>query len=506
MRSPVKVSGYPERSAQLRWQALAEAALVFLGTLWYFRWKLLQWNGSIDFDGHYHFKVAQWIAKTGFWFDIPWLPFTVLGEQGPDYVWFWHLTLIPFTWFADPAEGLVWATAFNGAATAGVLALVMRMLGVPGAPMFAVLAISASVLMPYRLMMLRGQNIAIVFTVLSVWAMARGRHKTLAVLAFLFMQSYHAAVILGPIAAMACALQSARERRLVLAPLLAVAAGELLALVLSPWFPRHIEYLIFHLLYKQVVHGEYLSSLVGSEWYPPGWRNILQYSWPTHLMLGAALAFMALRVFRQPGIRPAPETLLAIGVAFLALGLQFSSVRYVEYYVPFAVLGAGLVARDHWPAATAAWWRRAALAAWMLVAARVGFAAVDQVTVVPSDYLAKIGERLNALGRPGEIVFNSAWTEFTVLLWHADRLRYVAGLDGHYLAYRDPGRFALWIGLASGTVADPVDVLVKAFGARFVVVSPPHRKLAQQLAASDRAILQIESQQGWLFEIPPGGK
>src|SRR5687768_18221795 len=40
---------------------------------------------SPDFDGHYHLRVAYWIGHHGLWSDIPWLPFTVLGERGPDH-------------------------------------------------------------------------------------------------------------------------------------------------------------------------------------------------------------------------------------------------------------------------------------------------------------------------------------------------------------------------------------------------------------------------------------
>jgi len=487
-------------------RAIAEAAVVFLVTLVFFRWTILQWNGFLDFDGHYHHMIAQWmVAQRAFWLDIPWLPFTVLGERGPDQHWLWHLLLVPFGYFSDQDQGLIWAAACNGAATAAILAFVMRMLGIPAAPVFAVLAITTAAVMPYRLMMLRAQNIAIIFMVLSVWAIARRRHGTLGLLAFLFMQSYHGAIVLVPIAAIGCVLGSVAERRLVLTPLIAVAAGELLALLLNPWYPANFEYLFFHVLFKEsgTTSGAYLSSLVGTEWYPPGWRKVLLSAWPAHLTLAAALAALAWRMRGSKDVRPGPDTLLAVGVAALSLMLYLGSSRFAEYYVPFACLAAGLAVRDAWTPVRRERLRAAVLGAWALVAASFGLSSAISVPVMPADYLASIGTRLAGISRPGEVIFNSGWADFPALLWRADRLRYVNGLDGHYLAYRDPARFAVWISLGAGMVEDPAYAIEAVFGARFAVVFNRHPALAGQLRASERAILLLESRDGWLFEIRP---
>lgn len=481
-----------------RRQALLEAAIVFAVALVFFRWQLGQWSGVPDFDGHYHLRVAYWIAHHGLWSDIPWLPFTVLGERGPDHHWLWHLMLVPFTWIDDPSQALLWAGAFNAAITVAVIALVMRVLGVPAAPLFAVLAVAASTAMPFRLAMLRAQNIAVIFMMLSVWAMARGRYKTLGALAFLFLESYHAAVIMGPLALIGSVARSFEARRVVLTPVIAVAAGLTLALLVSPWFPRNIEYLMFHLFFKTAnpVYGEHLSSLIGTEWYPPGWRRLALHSWPAHLMLGFALAALAWR-----RVRPPVDTIIGVGGALLSLALYYSAIRFAEYYVPFAALSAGLVARD---ALASRGYRRlhaALLVVWTAIAAGVGLNALHRPSLMPPDHLAGIGARLNELGKPGDVVLNTNWADFMPLVWWADAFRYVNGLDGHYLAYGNETRFALWLGTGLGVIDDPVTAIERAFGARFVVVSRQHAKLAEQLQQSPRALLHLAAPEGWLFEL-----
>ena len=476
-------------------RASIEAAVVFAVALALFRWQIARWGGLPDFDGHYHLRVVQWIAHQGLWADIPWLPFTVLGDKGPDHHWLWHLALLPLGWLGD-AEALAWGAALNGAATVAVISLVMRLLGVPAAPLFAVLAVTADAIMPMRILMLRTQNIAVIYMMLAVWAMARGRIKTLAVLAFLFLESYHAAVIIAPMALIGCAALSLAERRVIVAPAIAVAGGLTLALIVSPWFPRNIEYLMFHLFFKtpNSLLGGHVSSLIGTEWYPPGWWRLATQAWPAHAMLAAACATLALRRWRA-------DTLIAIGVALLCLALYWKASRFAEYYVPFAALAAGLAARDAAPAAGYARRHAAALAISAAIAASVGIRGLQETPLMAPDKLAQIGKRLNELGRPGDVVFNSSWSDFMALVWWADGFRYVNGLDGHYLAYRDPARFAVWLGTGAGALDDPATVIGDAFDARFVVVARQHEPLAAQLMRAPQAALQLESRDGWLFEL-----
>ncbi len=487
-------------------QAFLEAAVMFAVGVVAFRWFIGQWQGTPDFDGHFHLRVVQWMAHSGLWIDIPWLPFTVLGDHGPDHQWLWHLMLVPFGWIDDPNRALLWANAVNAAAALAAIALVMRLLGVPAAPLFALLAVSAGMLMPYRLMMLRAQNVAVIYIMLAIWAMARGRNKTLGAIAFLFLESYHAAVILGPLALFGAGARSIAERRLVTAPLVAVAAGMTLALMISPWYPRNIEYLMFHLLFKggnNPTYGGQLSALVPREWYPVPLGPLLAQAWPSHLALLAAATALAWKRWRDPAFRLPADTMISGATALLSLVMYAAAVRFAEYYIPLAALTAGLAARDTAPAGGYSRRYAALLAGWLLVAASPSFFYLRDVPLAPKDDFAGIGARLNELGNPGDVVFNSEWSDFMPLVWWADRFRYVNGLDGHYLAYRDPARFAVWAAAGPGRLEDPATTLQLVFHARFAVVSSHHRELAEQLMRSSRAVLRQTSPEGWLFELRP---
>jgi hypothetical protein len=445
--------------------------------------------------------VVQWIAQQGLWADIRWLPFTVLGERGPDHHWLWHVALLPFTLFPDPGQALAWGAAANAAAAAAAIAFVLRLLGVPAAPLFALLAFCAGEAMPYRMMMLRAQNVALVFMFLAFWAMARQRWILLGVLSFLFLESYHAAVILLPMAFIASAIQSIHQKSFNVRALIAVGAGLTAALLVSPWFPENIGYLMFHTLYKAASpqDGAALTSLVGSEWYPASPLQFALENWPAHAALLAGAVALAWR--RR---WPAPETWIAAGIAVLSAGMTLHAVRFAEYYIPFAVLAAALAARDAFAGPSTG--LRVAVAAFLAAALPTGLAGAMPARVMTPDHLEQVSAKLNEVAQGGDTVFNSSWPDFMALVWWADRFRYINGLDGHYLAYQDPARFAIWLALSGGGVEDPAAVIRLVFGARYAVIARQHGVLAAQLDASAGARLLRESPEAWLFEILPAAE
>jgi hypothetical protein len=99
------------------------------------------------------------------------------------------------------------------------------------------------------------------------------------------------------------------------------------------------------------------------------------------------------------------------------------------------------------------------------------------------------------------MVFNSLWSDFMALVWWAPAFRYINGLDGHYLAYGNPARSAIWLALLDGVADDPATVMISAFGARFAVIARRHGKLAEQLMGNPRAVLLLTAPEGWLFEL-----
>lgn len=498
-------------SADASWRAraLIQTAVVFIVAAVAMGSVVLPAGHLVTIDGYYHFKIAQWIGSSGPWVDIRWLPLTVLGDEGPDHHWLWHVLLVPFTWFPDPFTGLKWATVITAAAVPACICWCLHTMRVPWPALFALLSWAGAVIMPGRLLMLRAQNVAIVGVIAALWCLTKGRYRLLALVSFAMMQAYHGAVLLVPLALLDMGLRRLRMAIWEWRSLVAVGVGLSAGLLLSPWFPENVDYLLFHTLYK-ITNPQQLA--VGSEWLSPSMGHIFLESWPLWVCL-SLVCVMRLRRTRE---RWSHEVLLWGGASLLCLALYLKAWRFAEYFVPVAtVFGALLMRRERPPEETQTQGEEGPRDRWMpvfgvamtVVVAFGGWNGVQMVSeraeFEPGKYEV-IMNHLRAEAEPGELVFNRAWEDFVFLFWQEDDLRFVTGLDPNYLAYEDPGRFKLWMwirNIEADEENDPAPLIRKAFGARWVVVDHHGLALASRLERSPYAHLVVHTRWGWLYEI-----
>ena len=465
-------------------------------------------DALVTIDGYFHFKIAQLIASNGPWVDVKWLPLTVLGDAGPDHHWLWHVLLVPFTWLSPAFMGLKWATVLTAAAVPSALCWLLLRMRVPWPALFALLAWAGAVIMPGRLLMLRAQNLAIVGVALALWCLATRRHRLLALVSFTMMQAYHGAVLLLPLAMIDLGLRRVGDGVWIWRSLLAVVVGLCAGLLLSPWFPENVDYLLFHTLYK-LTNPQQLA--VGSEWLSPSLAHILMESWPVLLCLCGAIAFR----LRRRAERPSHEVLLWGAATLLCLALYLKAWRFAEYFVPVAAVFTALLTRRE-SAATPETpspdlWLRGLLVTVLFCVTLGGWMGLQTVSAraefEPGKY-GEIAEVLREKAEPGDLVFNRAWEDFVFLFWQESDLRYVTGLDPNYLAYQDPARFEVWMwirSIAAEEPNDPAPLIGEMFGTRWVVVDHHGGALASRLKASPHAHLLKRTKWGWLYEIrlPP---
>ncbi|MEC9071756.1 MAG: hypothetical protein VX938_05220, partial [Myxococcota bacterium] len=349
--------------------------------------------------------------------------------------------------------GLKWASVLTAAAVPAALCLLLHRMGTPWPGLFALLAWTGALIMPGRLLMLRAQNVAIVGVALALWCLATRRHRILALVSFAMMQAYHGAVLLLPLAMLDLGIRRVREEVWAWKPLLAVVVGLCAGLLLSPWFPENVDYLLFHTLYK-LTNPQHLA--VGSEWQSPSVIHILRESWPVLTCLVLAIIIRARRRQGWPG----HEIVLWGAASLLCLLLYLKAWRFAEYFVPVAAIFTALLIRDDGKEqegapepARAPSMKQDNQVRLLLVITAICIAAggwlgmrtvADRAEFEPAKY-GEIAKALGADAQRGDMVFNRAWEDFVFLFWQRSDLRYVTGLDPNYLAYEDPARFQLWM-------------------------------------------------------------
>jgi hypothetical protein len=491
-------------------QVVVESALLFAFCAFVFWWTIGASAGPIEGDTLFHYKMSRLVLERGPWIPIDNLPYTVLGTHGTDHYWFFHVLVSPLTLLGNEVKDIQLATALLGAAVPAAINPFLRVARVPYAPLVSLLMISASVFFPYRFLLLRGQNFAVPMMVAMLFAMLGKRRWWAGIGAFFFMQGYHAAVILGLFCVLVALVHRYEDGRPDWKTPAAVFYGGALGLVASPWFPDNVRYLIFHTLFK-VARAEQGVGLLGTEWFLPPWRELVTESWPAHLVFFAALGVGASLTARKR-VRWSGAALASTAATLVFLGMyKFAGWRFGEYYVPFAVMSAALIWRD----SLEAWGPRRDVplrVPALVFAALVGWAfhrnleVVHGLEVTPVSKYKTIMEYVEAHD-PKPMVFNNRWWDYMVLFYHAKNAKFVAGMDGHFLQYGDPARFALWNAIIR---AYPIENLAATihdrFGARWAVIGRKDFPVVAALLRDKNARLVVDVEEGWLFELKADGQ
>jgi hypothetical protein len=452
----------------------------------------------LSIDGFYHATILRLMWETGPIVDIRWLPLTVLGVAGPDHHWLWHVLLSPFGAF-EPVLGLKLALAFNASLVPAVFYFVCRMLGVRRAWLWTLLLLAGGLPFVSRLVMLRAQTVAIVLLLLTVLAVLQRRPVLLACIGFLAMASYHGAIIIVVPVAVHFLVRAGRDASWDLRLPLCLSLGIALGLLLNPWFPENVEYLLFHTLLKGT---NTLRLQVGPEWAPAPWFELLRWSWLAHALVLAACVG-AWFVVRSRLTQTATLTLLL--TTLVTLVAFKSAQRFVEFYLPIALLAAatlGSACLDALPKPRQ--WAAAgvlAVIAWVEIVATVGY--YDARAQTRFTTYERIGAELDSRAAPGSLVFNAHWDDFPFLLWHTQRPHFVSGLDPHFLGVANPELSQLWHAIV-GAQLEP-EATARAirddFGAEWAVLRNYDRALHQRLVESDSAELVLATDWGSLFRL-----
>ena len=472
-------------------------------------WVVFDLDGLLGPDGYYHFRLAGVLWDEGLFSSVKALPLTVFGEDLPDHHLLWHWLLIPFTFFDDPFQGVQWAAVITGALVPAGLTFFGRKMDVPLAPFWGLLAVCAVMTLPGRFLMLRAQNIAILLIFLSLYALIKERIRLLGVVAFVFMVTYHGAVILAPIVTLYAFAIWLHERRIVYQPFVAAGVGGLLGLILNPYFPLSFEYLYFHTVLTVPEAGAATGG--GSEGSSPPWSMLWTHAWVVHVLLMTTLGAAAWTQYRLQKKVLSIAATITVFTALLALFMYKGANRFGEYYGPLGVMGAAIVLRDvlraqersmkgfKLPVGLAL-----LLGGLLITQGTQGVGVVERFSQFKGEKYAKIAGRLQAEAQPGDMVYNSAYHDFPLLYFHAAEFRYVIGLDTHYLSEANAQLFNewRWIQTVDGSEPnDPSPLIAAHFNAKFAVIAREHRGLAQRLAQSRHASLMEATPYGWLFRI-----
>ncbi len=456
-----------------------------------------------DFDGYYHIKWSAllWdgMRHGDFLPAFTWLPLTTLSPaRYADQHFLYHLLLIPFTWFGDLRLGAkVATTLFGSAAILALYGLILRYrIRYPLAWLLALLG--CSWFFYARLNMTKATGLSLLYLALGVYLLFERKYAWLGPVAFLYAWTYNLFVILAVLAFIWLVVVGWSERRLEWRPLLWTIAGILAAFVIHPYFPKNVSLFLEHLLAKS---GQLsIAPGGGFEWYSvTSWIFFQGSVVACAAMVAGYLTFgYALALSRHDRTCIQRPMLLLFFSTFLLL-ITIRSIRFMEYWPPFAVLFAAFALQAAWEAAPmpaaevaspeatslqdaprraptqrpgrkegAQLWRLLEIPLLMLLTAAALHALRTARTKVavntkPPDHYAAGADWLIRHVPAGALIYNANWSDFPKLFFYDTMHRYVSGLDPLYLLDAHPELARLNDRLSRAAEPDPTEAIRSLF-------------------------------------------
>lgn len=458
-----------------------------------------------DPDAYYHAAVARLIAQQGEPSGFPWMQFTTWRDHYADQHFLYHVLLIPF---ADVGR-LPWSiVVFSTGAAAALLWLVASFgLRAPGLWLFLFVFGSADFL--YRISIVKANTLSIVFLLAAIVLLRRKRHGWLLPLSLLFVWVYGGFVFVPMVVVTHGLVVSVFERRLVWKPAACCVCGLVLGFLLHPQAGN----LAYH-LYSQMFQAGLGASAalgVGVEWSPYGPAEFWRING-----LVAGVYLLACGVFLRESRGAARDhergwqlTLLILSAVFFVLAVR--SRRFVEYFVPFAIVFAASVLspfldRSFWRRCTATARSRAVTAVAVVLggAALAWGAAGTTLTVwtyfhnvkaVPADRYRAAAEWMRDLSREGDVVCNTRWDQFAQLFYWNQKNYYIVGMDPTFLYLYDRSLYGDWRRLsddAADLSAEEIhDTCAKKFRATLVFVERYENPRLMRLLAGSPQFREI---------------
>ncbi len=484
------VPGWLRRLAPLGWWAIFVLAAAVL--------QLIQ---VVPFDGDtgYHIAVARLIREYGILTEFPWTPWSWLADQYGDKELFFHLLMVPFATLSPSVVALVIGTAL-GALVLGTVRGILSMQGTRFAGVWALVALLCSGGFLVRVALVRPHLLAITLALWLTWAAAKGRTLHGALVGLLFPLCYvgwNQALLLMAIVAGASLFAGQRPAWRSYA---AIALGLAVGVLVHPNFPNNARFAWLEsvdVLYRHSWAGG-VGFELGGEFKPlaPG-MLVRLLGVPILLALGASALS-----WKHRKVDAFPLVFALAALAYLVVTLR--TQRFLEYFVPFTAVAAGLAARWAPPRLGAP----VVLAVCAVYTGLLGLGPVSQFRTRSELFPSLVAESLRRVIPPGAHVCTCDW-EFTgeMMLALPDRAFLVA-LDPVLFWKKDPDAYRAWFDMTHGVPgapSDPVRVIRDVLRSRYVLcdVRPKWFSFLTALAARPDAHFRGRIGLWNVFEVGP---
>lgn len=489
----------------------------FLALIVFGGYQLLSWGRFLDPDGFYHIKASQLLSSGGLGAAFPWLQFSTWSTGYADQHYLYH-------WLITPVNSIELApvsVVVLGVFCAVLFAVVLKQLQARAIWFWIILLLLGSVDFMFRVNLIKANVLSLILLLLGVLLTLYWQKKTqkrylvaLTVLGFVFSWSYGGFVFLPVLTGLYSVSLWITHRKIYIWPLVVSSAGIVLGLLLHPHGTN-----IFMLLWQQIIEtglGAGSAVPAGGEWLPS------QLPWFSKTNVAVLIAWLSGALLYLWG--PIKQKKLSWVELWLHLTTSVLLVftlkhrRFIEYFVPFAVLAAAIsfapymisIRWQNLKSALQQYWQIKA-ASGLLIAIFLTALAYNSSWLVhyartgESVYrLQAVSEFLQSSTEPGELVINLQWDRFPELFYFNSSNRYVIGLDPTFNYVHNADLYWNWRRLADdapdafASAAEAAELIRTKYDAKYILVDTEHNSHLLELLMQgvEQDLAEISYKQG----------
>lgn len=477
-----------------------QGIFIFILALICFSW--IQVSPTImDPDSFYHAKMALFIKEGKIIHNFPWLQATTLKDNFVDHHFLYHLFLVPFVSLFDPLGGSKIAQVILASFTIFFVYWFLQKFRVKGAFFYSLLFFTSFSFL-FRLNLVKAPALSLIITIIALYLIFEKKSFWLLLLSFFYVWAYSGWFILWLIVAVYLAAETfflffekqnfniflkkilnfsflrnfifcflenvSRKNNLKL--LLSVLGGTMAGLVINPYFPGNVSFYWIQVFKIGIINLQQTIN-VGAEWYPT-YSTVL---FPNNFLI-IFLWFFSVGWFLVQIKNQKKESLTLLIISFLFFVLTLKSSRYIEYFIPLAILSASFSLKNLWSFINIKEYAQQiknlflppngflTLFASFWIALFIGFFFTQNIyqntlnlktsfeKAHPMNYLQGTANYLKNNTPENSIVFNGLWDESPALFYYNDHNYYINGLDQTFMYVYDSNLYYLWDSITKGEI------------------------------------------------------
>ena len=463
---------------------------------------LLKSGKIMGYDGFYHIKKAFLMRTEGFKaFNNNEFAFSVLANNPTDHEMLLHLIQAPFTLIKNLATALNLYVIFSYAALGVATFLFLKSQKIKFSLFWTLIMLVGSKDLLFRASLGRAPVLSIALWLLLLYLIINKKYLWQFVFAFFYLWFYGDFLFIGMIAVLYSLAVLVTERKLEWKNILMVVGGLLAGLIVNPFFPKNIQFYIWHFSIP------YATIPKGGEWGPINLPNLFRDSF---LPLVSAL-FGTLALFLTRKQKPLSLFLFMMALAFFLLTNR--SQRFVEILIPMAVLfGASSLSDflkeselDKFLEEKVMLRRFVAICALFFVIA-LGWQNLngekDFIENERNVARYKGGAEWLVQNTPKDsVVFHADWDDFPELYFWDSHNRYVVGLDPTFLYFQDKKLYQEFVSITIGNTALPSSQIKNDFNSKYIFTDTGHNELISQISKDEHIKLRYSDSESLVYEI-----